>query len=89
VKKLADHIFTHSGHDWGAALVYRIALWQPQLVTHIFCVCVPYTPPKSTYISVEELAARLPSYTYMLQNASGEVERAVMNTIQIKQFLSG
>lgn len=72
----------------GAALVYRIALYHRDLVTHLFAVCVPYIPPMPQYISHEDLVrTRLPNFAYQLQFKSGEVEKAVKTKEEIKQFL--
>jgi len=77
------------GHDWGCAVVYRIALWYPELVSHLFTVCVPYYPPTSVWTTLEERVKRMPSTKYMLDNASDVVEKAVDSPEKIKRFLSG
>ncbi|KAL9603922.1 MAG: hypothetical protein Q9219_000860 [cf. Caloplaca sp. 3 TL-2023] len=78
------------GHDWGGAIVYRIALWYPELVTHIFTICTPYTPPSKTFPSLEGIvkSGKLPNLAYQLQLASGQLEDAVQSKQQIRQFLS-
>ncbi|KAL1857722.1 hypothetical protein Plec18167_001877 [Paecilomyces lecythidis] len=87
-KQLGSEKIILGGHDWGAAIVYRVALWHPELVTHLFAVCVPYFPPSSQYISHEDLVrTRLPNFGYQLQFKSGEVEKRVQTKEQIKQFL--
>jgi soluble epoxide hydrolase / lipid-phosphate phosphatase len=73
----------------GGATVYRIALWYPNLVTHIFAVCVPYTPPIPKWISLEQLVTRLPNFKYQLQFASGEIEKAIKTRDEIRAFLNG
>ncbi|KAL2011318.1 hypothetical protein VTN00DRAFT_4036 [Thermoascus crustaceus] len=76
------------GHDWGATLVYRIALWHPDLVTHVFTVCVPFVPPSPQYLSLEELVrTRAPNFTYQLQFKSEELEKAIRSKDEIRQFL--
>ncbi|EAW14544.1 alpha/beta fold hydrolase [Aspergillus clavatus NRRL 1] len=76
------------GHDWGAALAYRVALWHPDLVTHLFTVCVPYAPPAKKYYPLEEFAATIaPHFTYQLQFKSGELEKAIQSEEDIKKFL--
>ncbi|RWQ94641.1 epoxide hydrolase [Paecilomyces variotii] len=87
-KQLGSEKIILGGHDWGAALVYRIALYHRDLVTHLFAVCVPYIPPMPQYISHEDLVrTRLPNFAYQLQFKSGEVEKAVKTKEEIKQFL--
>ncbi|KAL1965707.1 hypothetical protein VTN77DRAFT_5207 [Rasamsonia byssochlamydoides] len=76
------------GHDWGAALTYRIALWHPDLVSHVITICVPYMPPSRTYIPLEELVkTRMPNFAYQLQFKSGELEKAISTRDEIRQFL--
>jgi pimeloyl-ACP methyl ester carboxylesterase len=33
------------GHDWGAGLTYKIAMWHPELVKAFFTITIPYIPP--------------------------------------------
>jgi len=66
--------------------VYR----HPELVTHVFSVCTPYTPPRKEYISTEDLVkTQLPQFAYQLHLASGEVEKFVNDEQSIRQFLKG
>jgi hypothetical protein len=72
----------------GAALAYRIVLYHPDLVTHLFTVCVPYIPPNPKYISLEDMVRTLlPNFSYQLQFKSGEIEKVVKTKKDIKQFL--
>ncbi|CEJ58124.1 hypothetical protein PMG11_06794 [Penicillium brasilianum] len=93
IKALANHLgeskIILGGHDWGAALSYRIALWHPELVSHLFTVCVPYARPQPTYVSLEDLVKNAaPNLAYQLQFASGELEKVIRSKSEIKQFLS-
>lgn len=73
----------------GAALAYRIALWHPELISHLFTVCVPYARPTPTYLSLEDLVKNAaPNLAYQLQFASGELEKVIRTKSDIKQFLS-
>ncbi|PYH45625.1 alpha/beta-hydrolase [Aspergillus saccharolyticus JOP 1030-1] len=77
------------GHDWGAALAYRVALWHPTLVTHVFTVCVPYSPPTRHFLSLEEFTRKIaPHFGYQLQFRSGALERALQSKERIARFLS-
>ncbi|KAJ5690685.1 hypothetical protein N7462_005077 [Penicillium macrosclerotiorum] len=77
------------GHDWGAAFAYRIALWYPELISHLFTVCVPYARPQAQFLSIEELVrTAAPHFTYQLQFASGDLEKVIRSKGEIKQFLS-
>ncbi|KAL8672076.1 MAG: hypothetical protein Q9168_003436 [Polycauliona sp. 1 TL-2023] len=75
----------------GGAIVYRIALWCPELVTHIFTICTPYTPPSKSYTSLQEMVknGRVPNFGYQLQLASGQLEKAVQSKEHIEQLLNG
>ncbi|PLB37021.1 alpha/beta fold hydrolase [Aspergillus candidus] len=77
------------GHDWGASLAYRVALWHPDLVSHVFTVCVPYASPTPRFATIAEMVAHsAPHFAYQLQFISGEVERAFTSREQIKAFLN-
>ncbi|KAL9001569.1 MAG: hypothetical protein Q9169_000144 [Polycauliona sp. 2 TL-2023] len=75
----------------GGAIVYRIALWCPELVTHIFSICTPYTPPSKSYTSLEDMikSGKVPNFGYQLQLASGQLEEAIRSKAQIQQLLNG
>jgi pimeloyl-ACP methyl ester carboxylesterase len=79
------------GHDWGGAIVYRVCLWYPEFVTHLFSVCTPYaTPSKDPYVDLETRTNTvLPNFKYQVQLASGEVEKHVKDRDTIHNFLSG
>ncbi|KAJ5783071.1 hypothetical protein N7457_004845 [Penicillium paradoxum] len=92
IKALANHLgetkIILGGHDWGAALAYRVALWHPELVSHLFTVCVPYSRPVAKNISLEELVRTVtPNFTYQLQFKSGELEKIIRTKDDIRQFL--
>ncbi|KAI4260997.1 MAG: hypothetical protein L6R42_003800 [Xanthoria sp. 1 TBL-2021] len=95
VKELAQQLGVSrvilGGHDWGGAIVYRIALWCPELVTHIFTVCTPYTAPSKTYEPLEEMvkSGKVPNFGYQLQLASGQLEEVIRSREQIRQLLNG
>lgn len=79
------------GHDWGGSIVYRIALWYPQLVSHIFSICTPYTAPSKRFASLDDIvkSGRLPNFGYQLQLSSGQLEHVIQSRAQIKQLLNG
>ncbi|KAG8816583.1 hypothetical protein FRC17_000266 [Serendipita sp. 399] len=52
------------GHDWGAAVAWRFALWHPNRLTHLITISVPYFPPSKTYVSPSEASKRVPSFAY-------------------------
>lgn len=59
----------------------------PELVTHVFSICTPYTAPRKEFISTEDLASIVPQFGYQLHLASGEVEKSVKDEQSIRQFL--
>ena len=74
----------------GGFVVWRAAQWYPDLVSHVFSVCTPYTAPHREYFSTEDLVkGQLPQFAYQLHLASGEVEKSVKDEQSIKQFLKG
>ncbi|CEL08801.1 hypothetical protein ASPCAL11946 [Aspergillus calidoustus] len=76
------------GHDWGAYLAYRVALWHPDLVEYLFTVCVPYSAPNKRYMSIEEMVEKVtPHFAYQLHFISGELEEVVHTKDDHKQFL--
>jgi soluble epoxide hydrolase/lipid-phosphate phosphatase len=72
----------------GGFVVWRAAQWYPELVSHVFSVCTPYTAPHKEYFSTEDLVkGQLPQFAYQLHLASGEVEKSVKDEQSIRQFL--
>ncbi|KAJ5159581.1 uncharacterized protein N7482_006585 [Penicillium canariense] len=92
MKLLASHLgeskIILGGHDWGAGLAYRIALWHPELISHLFTVCVPYARPQPQYLPLEDLVRNAaPHFAYQLQFASGDLEKVIHSKTDIRQFL--
>jgi pimeloyl-ACP methyl ester carboxylesterase len=80
------------GHDWGGAVVWRVAQWYPNLVTHVMSVCTPYFKVFDQYVSTEQLTkSGVPQFGYQLQfgSADGVVEKVVNNEAKLRKFLSG
>lgn len=84
-KQLGCSTIILGGHDWGGAVVYRIAMWYPKLISAVFSVCTPYTAPKSNYVP----ATVLPNFKYQLQLKGPEVEANIVGEGKIRQFLNG
>lgn len=78
------------GHDWGGAVVYRVAQWCPDLVSHVFSICTSYAPPSDVFYPTEVLVkGPLPQFGYQLHLAGPEVEAAIQTEADIEQFLNG
>ncbi|OBT68277.1 hypothetical protein VE03_02374 [Pseudogymnoascus sp. 23342-1-I1] len=78
-------------HDWGGALAWRLALWEPQLVKGLVVVCTPFDSPKpgAPFVPTEDLVSGpLPQFAYQLTLASGEVERRVRSVEEVRGFLN-
>lgn len=73
----------------GGAIVYRVALWYPEFVTHLFAVGTPYLAPSKDLEPLEELVkTKLPNFGYQLQLASGDVEKVITSRDELRQFLN-
>ncbi|KAG4032565.1 hypothetical protein MFRU_006g00360 [Monilinia fructicola] len=62
------------GHDWGAFLAWRTAIYYPNLIRGIFTFCIPFFPPQPRVITLEEFVEQLPDFKYQLQLASPVAE---------------
>lgn len=78
------------GHDWGAATAWRLAMWYPEIVSAIFCLNVPYTPPNTQLVPFEILIQRVPTFKYQAQLASPFAEGVVdKSTENLRYFING
>ncbi|KAG6330548.1 hypothetical protein ID866_8540 [Astraeus odoratus] len=60
------------GHDWGAYIAGRFALWQPDRLIALALLSIPYVPPRDRYVSLEQQAQYYPFFGYQLYFASEE-----------------
>lgn len=71
-------------------VIWRTVLWHPDLVSHVFSVCTPYTAPTESFMSTEDMVkGPAPQFGYQLHLASGEVEQKIKSRQDIQQFLRG
>lgn len=72
-------------------MVFRVALWYPRLVSHLFSVCTPYAPPnRGPEIPLKTIVDKyIPSFGYQLQLSSGEVGKQVDTHEKVKGFMKG
>ncbi|KAH0172869.1 alpha/beta-hydrolase, partial [Aureobasidium melanogenum] len=76
------------GHDWGAAIAWRMALYYPSFVTHLIAVAMPYIPPTASYIDSENLLKAVPTLGYWRQYTSGTIESQTRNKEEVRAFLN-
>ncbi|EON64504.1 hypothetical protein W97_03737 [Coniosporium apollinis CBS 100218] len=77
------------GHDWGGMVVWRTALWHPELISHVFSICTPYAAPQKKYISTEQLVqGPMPQAAYQLQLAGPDVEAALQSEEDMRIFFN-
>ena len=74
----------------GGSVVFRIALWYPDLTTHLFSVCTPYRPVSKEYKPLEFYVKRgiFPNLSYQLHFAKGQIDNLTSRD-QIRQLLNG
>ncbi|KAI1769254.1 Alpha/Beta hydrolase protein [Hypoxylon sp. FL1150] len=90
IKEVTDQPVLLGGHDWGAALVWRIVMYYPELIRCVFSVCVPYWPPSPVKVTFEEVLAKSPNFSYQRQLASGETEKFVDKSPEnLRGFVNG
>ena len=69
--------------------MYRVALWFPDFVTHLFSICTPFWAPSKDFVPLEEMVgSRIPNFRYQLQLSSGEIEKEIQSKQQIRQVLN-
>ncbi|KAK2056757.1 alpha/beta-hydrolase [Colletotrichum caudatum] len=94
IAALASHLgvsrIVLGGHDWGGAVVYRAALWHPELVAAFFVVSTPFAPPRVAYV---DQALAIPTLRYQLQFRTDEVQDYIgpagaQNATRVRQILN-
>ncbi|KFH40907.1 Bifunctional epoxide hydrolase-like protein [Hapsidospora chrysogenum ATCC 11550] len=77
------------GHDWGGAMVYRAALWHPDLYQGIFSVCTPYFVPVTEYVDLKDQidAGITPTFGYQLQLRDRSIDKYLRGSCKIRQVL--
>ncbi|KAF4976203.1 hypothetical protein FZEAL_7095 [Fusarium zealandicum] len=78
------------GHDWGGALVWRIAMWHPELIKGVFSICTPYFTPSKTFTPLDKIigSGHLVNFSYQLQFMGPEVEDRIQGEEKVRQFLN-
>ncbi len=65
------------GHDWGGAIVYRLAQYHPGFLAGLVAVCTPFMPVSRTYYSVDDVIKTLPNFGYQRQLAGFDLEKRI------------
>ncbi|KAI8888328.1 alpha/beta-hydrolase [Backusella circina FSU 941] len=83
--ELLDHLsiptITVIGHDWGGMVVWRFAQFYPDRVTAVASYCTPYSPAATQKITLEQVVAVLPNFTYQLYLNTPEAEKDINENI--------
>ncbi|KAI1455537.1 Alpha/Beta hydrolase protein [Annulohypoxylon moriforme] len=77
IREVTNEPVILGGHDWGAFLAWRLAMYHQPLIRAIFCFCIPFNPPQLTLTPLEEFVEQNPKFRYQLHNASPEAETAI------------
>lgn len=94
IAALASHLGVSriilGGHDWGGAVVYRAALWHPDLVAAFFVISTPFAAPRVTYV---DQATALPTLHYQLQFRTDAIQDYIgpadaQNATRVRQVLN-
>ncbi|CZR61382.1 related to epoxide hydrolase [Phialocephala subalpina] len=87
--KLVEHVGVSSiilgGHDWGGAVVYRMAMYYPKLLSAVFSVCTPFVQPQKQYRAMSDL----PNFKYQIQLRGPDLVENLKTKEKIGQFLAG
>ncbi|RTE68523.1 hypothetical protein BHE90_017100 [Fusarium euwallaceae] len=77
------------GHGWGGAVVWRTAMWFPDLVQGVFSIGTPFIPPSSVFLSPDDAArSKGPmSSRYQTQFRGTEIEDEIRDEERVWQFL--
>lgn len=90
IKANADQPVILGGHDWGAALVWQVTMYYPDLIRAAFAFCVPYLPAPSDFTPLEEVVRMYPNFRYQLSFRAGEVEAAIGDSPErLASFVNG
>lgn len=78
------------GHDWGGAVVWRAAMYFPELIKAVFSVCTPFFPVSTEYHALEDIIAggKLRNFRYQLALGGPEVEARLQGPEGVRQLLT-
>ncbi|KAI7782140.1 epoxide hydrolase [Diaporthe eres] len=70
-KKLDLSRIILGGHDWGGGVVYRAAMWHPELVAAFYCTNTPLVPPQAAHT---DMAHSWSGFHYQLQLRTNTIQ---------------
>ncbi|KLO19926.1 alpha/beta-hydrolase [Schizopora paradoxa] len=70
------------GHDWGAATVWRFALYFPERVLALAIMSVPFYPPAANYASLEDITKVIVNYGYQLYFADPASTKEIEDNLE-------
>jgi soluble epoxide hydrolase/lipid-phosphate phosphatase len=89
INEVTDKPVILGGHDWGAFLAWRVAMYHPKLLRAIFSFCIPFFPPLPFVVSLEQFVEQFPAFRYQLQLAGPDAEIiAGKSEAHVRGFLS-
>ncbi|KAM0265202.1 hypothetical protein ACHAQJ_000355 [Trichoderma viride] len=76
------------GHDWGGAVIWRLAYYHPELIKAVFSVCTPLHPLSTEVVHLEDIIAAggLPNFKYQLQLKGPDVQARLQGKDKLRQF---
>jgi pimeloyl-ACP methyl ester carboxylesterase len=76
------------GHDWGGALIWRLAYYYPELIKAVFSVCTPLHPLNTKVVHLENIIAAggLPNFKYQLQLKGPDVQARIQGKDMLRKF---
>ncbi|KAF4468484.1 epoxide hydrolase 2 [Fusarium albosuccineum] len=78
------------GHGRGAAAAWRVAMWFPDLVQGLFSIGIPFIPPSSIFLSLDDVtrSGKFTTLRHQLQFKGREVEDKIRDKEEVRQFLN-
>ncbi|GJC86133.1 bifunctional epoxide hydrolase 2 [Colletotrichum liriopes] len=78
------------GHDWGGGVVYRAAMWHPELVAAFYVLNTPFVAPQALYVYQ---ALEWPGFHYQLQLRTNAIQDYIgpvnaQNVTRVRQILN-
>ncbi|KAJ1335374.1 lipid-phosphate phosphatase-like protein [Microdochium nivale] len=90
IRSVTDQPVILGGHDWGGYFIWRMTMYYPELVGSVFSMCVPYEPPSTRVLTLEQVVELAPNFLYQLQIAGPEAEAMVdASPAALRGFLNG